>query len=265
MAADGLKIASYNIHKCVGADGVFDPDRIAAVIGEIDADILAIQEADRRFGDRAGLLDLAAIARRTGLRAVSRRARDAGHGWHGNLLLVRGGDLAAVRRIALGGVEPRGALIADLAFGRAELRVVATHLGLLRSARRLQVAQIYAALAKAGDPRQVVMLGDLNEWRRTALHGCAGSFAPEPRGVASFPARFPLLPLDRIIARPRRILSGFAVHDTPLARRASDHLPVTARLHLDARAGMDGTRVDPAAGHDPGRTARALIEGDLVG
>lgn len=262
MAADALKIASYNIHKCVGIDGRFNPARIARVIAELDADILAIQEADRRFGDRAGLLDLDEIARRTGLHAVSRLGEDAGHGWRGNLLLVRGGDARALRRIALGGVEPRGAIIADLAFGHGAVRVVATHLGLLRSARRYQVAQIYAALGAASDRLPVVMLGDLNEWRRTALHGRAGSFGPEPRGLPSFPARFPLLPLDRILARPRRVLNAFAVHDTPLARRASDHLPVTARLHLNGGTHMEKMRGD-AAPDRPSRTP-AMVQGDFL-
>ena len=61
--------ASYNIHKCVGSDRRFDPERMAAVIGEIGADVIALQEADKRFGDRAGLLDLAAIERDAGPRA----------------------------------------------------------------------------------------------------------------------------------------------------------------------------------------------------
>ena len=58
--------ASYNIHKCVGVDRRFDPGRVAAVIAEVGADVIALQEADRRFGDRAGLLDLAAIERAPG-------------------------------------------------------------------------------------------------------------------------------------------------------------------------------------------------------
>src|SRR4051812_26782166 len=39
-------IASYNIHKCVGTDGRFDPERISRVVAEIDADVIALQEAD---------------------------------------------------------------------------------------------------------------------------------------------------------------------------------------------------------------------------
>ncbi len=237
-----VTIASYNIHKCVGRDGRFDPDRTASVIAELDVDVLAIQEADRRFGDRAGLLDLAAIARATGLEAVPVSRTGGSHGWHGNLILVRGGEARALRRIALPGHEPRGALVADLELGAGRLRVIATHLALLRSARRRQVALLRATACGEAEVLPMVLLGDLNEWRRAALHGLAPEFGPGERLVPSFPAGFPVLALDRIFARPHGIVSGFRVHDTPLARRASDHLPVKARLSL-----ATGTTAAPEA------------------
>ena len=52
-----MKVASYNIHKCRGLDGVTRPDRIVEVIRELGADVVALQEVDRRFGRRGGLLD----------------------------------------------------------------------------------------------------------------------------------------------------------------------------------------------------------------
>ena len=63
-------IASYNIHKCVGTDNRFDPGRTTEVISEIGADIIALQEADQRFGERAGLLDLERLHRDCHLIAV---------------------------------------------------------------------------------------------------------------------------------------------------------------------------------------------------
>ena len=67
---EGTLIASYNVHKCVGADRRFDPERTLRVIHEIDADIMALQEADSRFGERTGLLDLPRLERETGLTPV---------------------------------------------------------------------------------------------------------------------------------------------------------------------------------------------------
>ena len=56
-----LTFASYNIHKAVGLDGRRDPDRIISVLREVDADIIALQEADRRFGSRASVLPRALL------------------------------------------------------------------------------------------------------------------------------------------------------------------------------------------------------------
>ena len=65
-----LSVASYNVHKCVGTDGAFDPDRILNVVLELDADIVALQEADERFGSRKGLLNLKALQEKGGYRSV---------------------------------------------------------------------------------------------------------------------------------------------------------------------------------------------------
>ena len=101
---EGALFASYNIHKCVGADRRFDPGRILDVIAEIGPDVIALQEADRRFGNRAGLLDLAALRERTGLVPVPVANGHLGHGWHGNLVLVREGVVRKVRQVTLPGL-----------------------------------------------------------------------------------------------------------------------------------------------------------------
>ena len=88
-ASFDLSVASYNIHKGVGTDRRRDLARTVAVIAEIGADILAVQEADTRFGNRKGLLDLDRIRRELGLIAVPVDGVGDAHGWHGNLLLVR--------------------------------------------------------------------------------------------------------------------------------------------------------------------------------
>jgi endonuclease/exonuclease/phosphatase family metal-dependent hydrolase len=229
--------ASYNVHKCIGADRRFDPGRTMAVIGEIGADVIALQEADRRFGDRGALLDLAMLEREAGLIPVPIRSSHAGHGWHGNLVLVREGLVKKLHQIRLPGLEPRGALVADLDLAVGPVRVVAAHLGLLRHSRLLQVE---ALLAHAGDDtdRPVVFMGDMNEWRRerrSALMRFPSGFGPTA-GVPSFPAYFPVLALDRVLAQPGELVERVEAHDTPLARLASDHLPLIVDFTLDAAA-----------------------------
>ena len=257
--AGGALFASYNIHKCVGTDRRFDPERVAAVIAEVGADVIALQEADRRYGDKAGLLDLDALGRRTGLVPVPVKNGHSGHGWHGNLVLVREGLVRDLRQITLPGLEPRGALVADLDLVIGPVRVVAAHLGLLRHSRLLQVEAL-AEHAVEASGRPVVLMGDMNEWRRrgrSALERFGPTFGPMPHGVPSFPSYFPVLPLDRIFARPHRILGPLAVHDSPLARLASDHLPVKAAVQLGADAVAEAAEAMPR--RTPPRPRRRLL------
>ena len=112
-----MKVASYNIHKCRGVDGVTRPDRIIGVICELGADVIALQEVDRRFGRRGGLLDPSAIERETGMQLLVQSDVSHRHGWHGNALLVRGEPISYRRsRLKLPGGEPRGAVVAELEY-----------------------------------------------------------------------------------------------------------------------------------------------------
>ena len=232
-----ITFASYNIHKAVGRDRRRDPERILAVLREIDADVVALQEADMRFGPRLGVLPLAAIAAQTGYRPVPLSPRQEGLGWHGNALLVRR-DIAVVgaQRVALPMIEPRGAIMTELAVAGQRLRVVGLHLDLSGLRRRQQVRAVIAALAAQPDVVPAVVMGDFNEWRRA---GCLRAFGSDWRVLAcgrSFPAARPTGQLDRIVAtRAWRVVHA-GVHHSPLAAMASDHLPVVARLALDVKA-----------------------------
>ena len=141
-----MKVASYNIHKCRGVDGATRPDRIIGVVRELGADVIALQEVDRRFGRRAGLLDPSAIERETGMQLLVQSDVSHRHGWHGNALLVRGEPKSYRRsRLKLPGGEPRGAVVAELDLGEGEFRVIAAHLGLFRLSRVDQVSGLLTA------------------------------------------------------------------------------------------------------------------------
>lgn len=84
-----------------------------------------------------------------------------------------------------------------------------------------------------------ILLGDLNEWRvgnRSSLLGLLPHFGPVHAVLPSFPSRYPLLALDRILARPANLISSIEVHNSQLSRVASDHLPIKAKLNLAAAA-----------------------------
>jgi endonuclease/exonuclease/phosphatase family metal-dependent hydrolase len=228
-----LTIASWNIHKAVGADGRRDPARILTVLEETGADVAILQEADTRFGLRTSVLP-AALLEEAGWRPVPYDRRGRALGWHGNAVLLRGAlRLAGFRRLALPALEPRGAVLADLDHAGAIVRVVGLHLDLSGLRRRDQVRRILARLAAApGDPPTVVA-GDMNVW--APAEPCLDLLAQTLRSVSlgpSFPARLPFAALDRIhVSQGVEILSS-GVHQSSTARRASDHLPVVARIAL---------------------------------
>jgi endonuclease/exonuclease/phosphatase family metal-dependent hydrolase len=231
-----LRVASYNIHKSVGTDRVFNPSRIISVLAEINADIVALQEADLRFGERSGILDLQELQDKLGLIPVPIVNAKKNHGWHGNVVLVREAAVHFTHQITLPGVEPRGALVVDMEAKSLQLRVIATHFGLLRRSRAKQVEAVLQS-AQAAYGRTVLLMGDLNEWRigkRSGLAKLEPIFGGVDLFAPSYPSRYPLLALDRILCNPRQSLHNITVHSTPLSRKASDHLPITAELKVIA-------------------------------
>ncbi len=229
-----LTFASYNIHKAVGLDRRRDPDRILAILREIDADVIALQEADRRFGERASVLPLAAIESHTPYRPVPFNTRPDSIGWHGNALLVRRGiKVTEAAIVPLPTLEPRGAIRADLLVEGQRLRVVGMHLDLSGLRRRQQLRAIIAHCGSCGDDCPTVMMGDLNEW---SVHGGSLREFHNPWRVLapgrSFPSRQPVAQLDRIVLSPEWRLLEARVHHSALAAKGSDHLPIFARVEL---------------------------------
>lgn len=229
-----LTFASYNIHKAIGGDGRRDPERILAVIDEVGADVIGLQEVDLRLGQRASVFERARLEER-GWQVASVPLKPASLGWHGNMILVREGlEIGEVDAVRLPGLEPRGALTCTLRIGEADCRVTSMHLDLSGLRRRAQLAHLCAAGRASGRP--ALMLGDLNTWlaradRLPGLHAYWSVLTPG----RSFPARGPLLALDRVIVSPHWECEQLEVHHSPLARDASDHLPIRARLVLTAQ------------------------------
>jgi endonuclease/exonuclease/phosphatase family metal-dependent hydrolase len=227
-----IKVASYNMRKGIGLDRRRSPERILDVLNEIDADVVALQEADRRFGARACVIPPHLLDERSDWKAVDFGMRAASMGWHGNALLVRkDAAVESAGPIHLPALEPRGAVTADIALPRGEsLRIVGMHLDLSGLWRRRQAAAVIAHVDGA-DPRPTVLMGDLNEW--TAAAGCLKDFARHYRFAEtgpSFHARRPVGRLDRIMVSPDLRVADCGVHATPSARKASDHLPIWAVL-----------------------------------
>ncbi|MCB1337318.1 MAG: endonuclease/exonuclease/phosphatase family protein [Maritimibacter sp.] len=223
-----MKLASYNIRKAVGLDRRRDPGRILEVINHIGADVVVLQEADKRLGPRPTALPRQLIADHTDFTPVDLAANDVSLGWHGNAILVRKGmNVSDPQRIELPGLEPRGA-VSVVVEGR--LRVAGVHLGLMRRHRHGQLRAVRAALADCPNPTAV--LGDFNEWSPHAgLEEFHGDFVMHAPGL-SFHASRPVAALDRIGLSPGIGFHGGGVVETKLSKVASDHLPVWVEIDL---------------------------------
>jgi endonuclease/exonuclease/phosphatase family metal-dependent hydrolase len=230
-----ITVASYNIRKGIGTDRRRNPHRILDVIEEIGADVIALQEADRRFGLRATALPLDMMAAREAYHPVPFETRPHSIGWHGNAILVKNGhEVIDHEVIRIPSLEPRGAVRADIRIAGNPVRFVAMHLDLSGLWRKRQARHILAHLEKLDDGVPTVLMGDLNEWSLTG--GCLSVFG-ECLRVAhtppSFHARRPIGRLDRIMVSETIHIAAAGAHRSESAMRASDHLPVWARLHID--------------------------------
>ena len=229
-----LKVSSYNIRKAVGLDWRRRPERVLKVLLEIDADIIALQEVDRRFGSRLTALDPAMIEAETGYRAIRFSERPQSLGHHGNVILARRSiDVVGARAMALPHLEPRGAAVADLDCGGRKVRVVGMHLGLTRKWRTLQTQAIVSELKLLEARLPAILMGDLNEpgLKSDVLRAFEHGHSIAACGP-SFHASMPMVALDRIIVTEDIAIAEAGVHRSALAREASDHLPIWARLTL---------------------------------
>ncbi|MBI4920364.1 MAG: endonuclease/exonuclease/phosphatase family protein [Devosia nanyangense] len=229
-----LKIASYNIRKAVGLDWRRRPARVLEVLNEIGADVVALQEVDRRFGSRTTALDPEMIARETDYQAINFSHRPQSLGFHGNVILARKSiRVADARPMVLPHLEPRGAAVADLEHDGRLVRIVGMHLGLTRKWRQLQTETIVAELRALEANLPTILMGDLNE--PDLKSGVLRAFE-QRHTIAecgpSFHASMPVFSLDRIIVTEDIVIGETGVHRSALAREASDHLPIWARVTL---------------------------------
>lgn len=226
----GLRVATYNVHDCIGRDGVYAPERVAEVVGSLEADLVALQEVTLdHAGDVVGLMQ-----QRTGLQAVDGTLFERGIGRYGNLLLSRCQILGqGLHDLSYPDREPRGAIEAHIGSGRGEYRVLGTHLGLSRGERASQIARIEQLSSRLADP--VILLGDLNVWWGRWSFSSLRRQGFALTGIRSFPSRpLPFFALDRIGVTPPAVITRCWRERNRLTAVASDHLPVVAEIETIA-------------------------------
>jgi endonuclease/exonuclease/phosphatase family metal-dependent hydrolase len=243
------RILTYNVHRCLGIDGRQSPARIAEVIASCEPDIVVLQELDVSRA-RSGRVDQArVIADELRMHIHFHPAVRVMEEMYGDAILtarpcklVKAGALPTWGRRAF--VEPRGALWACMDVGGAELQVINTHLG-LRGPERLRQIDVLLGpdwLGHSACREPVIIAGDFNAiprsrvYRRLAAHlSDAQASSRHPRLQPTYPSRAPFLRLDHVfVSRSVEVLRAETVR-TPLARIASDHLPLAVDFRVIPR------------------------------
>ena len=226
-----LTVVSYNIHRGRGLDRKVDLDRIIEVLRQTEPDVVGLQEV---FGSQA-----TRVGRELGMEVVMGPTRLGAAGHYGNAVLTR----LAVRHhrrfdLPSLGREPRGGLRVDLEAGRIVLHLFNVHFGLAFAERREQVERLlHREILRAPGLRGArILVGDFNEWLPGPVaRRLRQEFGFRHDGVRrTHPAPLPLFPLDQIFWDGALLGERLDVHRSRLARLASDHLPVVARLRLPA-------------------------------
>jgi endonuclease/exonuclease/phosphatase family metal-dependent hydrolase len=232
-----MLIVSWNIHRCIGSDGRYRPDRIVEVLHVLNADVIALQEVDSSLRSDNGEDQLTYISRSLGMLPILGPTLSFDYGSYGNAILTRHQihywdeyDLSYRK------FEPRGAIAVGVKFqieGRSrQMRIVGTHLGLKYWERTFQIDRLLGGVVWKDEP-VTILLGDFNEWFPFSGNylRLSRAFLPCPR-LATFPAVWPRFALDRIYISGLVNKVNWSTVSHSLSSVASDHLPVLANIDL---------------------------------
>jgi endonuclease/exonuclease/phosphatase family metal-dependent hydrolase len=241
-----FRVATYNVHGCVGMDRQRSERRIAEVIAELEVDVIGLQELDLSRARSSGVDQAGVIAGELGWHGHFHAAMRSGEEHYGHAILSRY-PLKVRRTACLPGIAPffcretRAAIGIDVAMDFGPLHVINTHFGLGRRERLLQAELLASAdwiEAEAG-VLPLVLLGDLNSLPGSPPHRIltrrlrdVRRLVRPARRLRTFPTSLPAFAVDHIFVNAALQPMSLTVHRTPLARLASDHFPLVAELML---------------------------------
>jgi endonuclease/exonuclease/phosphatase family metal-dependent hydrolase len=244
-----LRIMTYNVHRCVGADRRADPRRIAEVIAACQPDMVALQELDVGRHRTGGIDQVHAIAHLLGMSVHFHPALQVEEELYGDAIL----SALPMRLVKAGplpgsvGFEPRGALWAAVEANGTEIQIINTHLGLpayerMKQAKTL-LGQNWLDNPDCRDP--VILLGDFNARRQSVVYRMFtarlrdAQLVLHKRARRTFPARMPMLRIDHIFCGRSVEVLGVEVLRSQLVRTASDHLPLVMDFRIVERGGLE--------------------------
>jgi endonuclease/exonuclease/phosphatase family metal-dependent hydrolase len=237
-----LRVATYNIHRCRGWDQRVLPSRIARVLEEIDADVVALQEVVNHAVSPEQLGQACYLATKLGYECRFGQTRQLRGKPYGNAVLSRFPiKMTKTYDLSCEPLEPRACFQADVALSERQcLHIFNVHLGTTHSERQLQArALVSTRILNSPDmthPR--VMLGDFNDWmqgpvsRLLASHLVSADLMVHLRRRRTYPGLLPMVHLDHIFFDASLHLESLKLHRSRTALVASDHLPLIADLRL---------------------------------
>jgi endonuclease/exonuclease/phosphatase family metal-dependent hydrolase len=248
-----LLVLTYNVHSCRGTDRKHDPARIAEVIANCDPDIIALQELDVGRVRTGGIDQANVIADHLKMQAHFHPALHVEEEKYGDAILTALPS-RLVRAAALPSIgEPRGAIWIEIDAAGQKLQVINTHFGLRRRERADQAAALLGP-DWLGHERcrsnPALLVGDFNAVPSSPVYGFLARQLVTERPAnrwrlkPTYPSRLPLLRLDHVFTNGRLEATSLDVIDTPLARRASDHLPLLANVRIPATIDRDEGKLE---------------------
>jgi endonuclease/exonuclease/phosphatase family metal-dependent hydrolase len=241
MKTETLRVVTYNVHRCKGLDGRVRPDRVAKVLEEIDADIVALQEVVCIPGGEPESDQAHYLARELGADFLFGENRRLWGGAYGNVVLSKL-PMKTVKNhdLSVRGRERRGCLHVDVEVGGRMVHVFNVHLGTAFLERRKQGRQLAGLDILLNNelkgPR--LLLGDFNEWapglttKLLRAHMQSVDIKKHLRRRRTYPGVLPMFHLDHIYHDESMEVVGLTLHRTRTALVASDHLPLIAELKL---------------------------------
>lgn len=239
-----LRVATYNIHKGVQGLGPvrrLEIHNLQQAVAQLNADIVCLQEVrgfnrkmQRHFAHWPAEGQAQVLAP-SGYEAVYRTNAVTRHGEHGNALLSRWPVLGYGHHdVSDHRFEQRGLLHVTVQVGEHPVHVVVVHLGLIHASRERQVQAVGRFIEREVPAHApLIVAGDFNDWGARLHDPMArlGLRTFEGIRLPTFPARLPLLHLDRIYVRGLKLVHAQVPHG-PAWVRLSDHLPLVAELAL---------------------------------
>ena len=242
-----LRVATYNVHGCVGIDGQRSESRIAEVIASMPADIVGLQELDLGRPRSAHADQAALIATQLGWKYHFHPAMRSGEEQYGNAIVSRF-PIKLKLAVEMPGTPPwycreqRIAIWMQAQTDLGPVHIINSHFGLGSSERRLQAKLLIGPtwLGSVPPDEPAILLGDFNSVRTSRAYQLIGTHLRDVRALVrpqeafrTFPTRFPSLAVDHIFVNAALSPTRLSVHRSPLARLASDHFPLVCELTLN--------------------------------